>query len=67
MARLHRARRSRNPFDLPLFRWAKARQPIKCRTYAESRLAERCRLSSPHLVAAVAELAGFPREGGNDS
>ena len=52
---------------LPLFRWALTRQPVKYRTYAESRLAERCRLISPHLVSLYAELAGFPREGGNDA
>jgi AraC-like DNA-binding protein len=47
-------------------RCVNARQPVKKRSYAESRLAQRCRLSSPHLTSLFAELAGFPREGDDD-
>lgn len=67
MPNVTRGRCSRNLSRLPLFRWAMTREPVKHRTYAESRLAQRCRLSSPHLASLFAELAGFPREGGNDA
>lgn len=67
MANLRRRRVSCNLIDLPLFRWAMTRQPVRRRTYAESRLAQRCRLSSPHLASLFAELSGFPREGENDA
>ena len=66
MAKLERRRVSRNPFALPLFRWAETRKPVKPRSYAESRLAQRCRLASFNHVALLAELAGLPREGDAD-
>ena len=67
MAKIRSRSSYRNIYHLPLFRSAMTRQPVKHRTYAESRLAQRCRLASPHLASLFAELAGFPREGGNDS
>lgn len=67
MSKVHRGRVSRNLPHLPLFRWAETRKPVKLRSYAESRLAQRCRLASPNHVALLAELAGLPREGDDDA